>query len=66
MADFSTYDAVGNREDLSDIIWNISPTATPFLSGITRNTATAVNHEWQTDSLAAPANNARVEGAASD
>ena len=64
MADFSTYDAVGNREDLSDIIWNISPTATPFLSGIARNTATAVNHEWQTDSLAAPGNNARVEGAA--
>ncbi len=64
MADFNTYDAIGNREDLSDIIWNISPTATPFLSAITRNTATAVNHEWQTDSLATPANNARIEGAA--
>jgi len=63
MADFSTYDAVGNREDLSDTIWNISPFETPFLSSITRNTATAVNHEWQTDSLATPSNNATVEGA---
>jgi len=64
MADYSTYDAVGNREDLADMIWNISPTATPFLSAIAKNTATAVNHEWQTDALATPANNATVEGAA--
>lgn len=64
MADFSTYDAVGNREDLADMIWNIAPTATPFLSAIAKNTASAVNHEWQTDSLATPANNATVEGAA--
>ena len=31
---YSTYDAVGEREDLSDIIYNISPTDTPFMSGI--------------------------------
>jgi len=64
MAEITTYDAIGNREDLSDMIWNISPTETPFLSAIARNTATAVNHEWQTDSLATPANNATIEGAA--
>ena len=31
---FSTYDAAGEREDLSDIIYSISPTDTPFMSGI--------------------------------
>ena len=59
----STYDAIGNREDLSDIIYDISPTQTPFISGIAHNTATATNHEWQTDSLAtAVDNNAVIEG----
>ena len=59
----STYDAIGNREDLSDIIYDISPTQTPFISGISRNDATATNHEWQTDSLAtAVSNNAVIEG----
>ena len=63
MADvFSTYDAVGNREDLSDMIYDISPMETPFVSGITKNSATATNHEWQTDSLAAATNNAQIEG----
>ncbi len=64
MADvFSTYDAIGNREDLSDMIYDISPMETPFVSGISKNTATATNHEWQTDSLASAANNAQIEGA---
>lgn len=64
MADvFSTYDAVGNREDLSNMIYDISPMETPFVSGIAKNTATATNHEWQTDSLATAANNAVIEGA---
>jgi hypothetical protein len=59
----STYDAIGNREDLSDVIYDISPTETPFLSGIARTTANATNHEWQTDSLAAAsASNAVIEG----
>ena len=64
MADvFSTYDAVGNREDLADMIYDISPMETPFVSGIAKNSATAVNHEWQTDSLATAGNNAQIEGA---
>ena len=29
---FTTYDAIGMREDLSDVISNISPTATVFMS----------------------------------
>jgi len=64
MAIYNAYDAVGQREDLSDVIYNISPTETPFMSSIGKTKATAVNHEWQTDSLAAATtNNAAVEGA---
>lgn len=60
---FSSYDAIGNREDLADIIYDISPTETPFMNGIVKNTATATNHEWQTDALAtASATNAVIEG----
>lgn len=60
---FTTYLAIGNREDLSDIIYNIAPTDTPFLSMAAKTKATAVNHEWQTDTLAAAsAANAVLEG----
>ena len=60
---FATYEAIGNREDLSDVIYHIDPTETPFMSGIARETATAVNHEWQTQALAAPnGSNAQLEG----
>lgn len=60
---FSTYDAIGNREDLSDQIYRIDPTDTPFQSGIDKTRATAVNHEWQTQALAAPSGtNVVLEG----
>ncbi|NRA52354.1 MAG: DUF5309 domain-containing protein [Phaeodactylibacter sp.] len=60
---FSTYDAVSNREDLADVIVDISPMDTPFMSGISRNDATATNHEWSIDSLAAASSsNAVIEG----
>jgi len=60
---YSQYDAVGEREDLSDIIYSISPTDTPFMSNVGKNKATAVYHEWQTDALAAAAsNNHQIEG----
>ena len=64
MATYQTYTAIGQREDLSDVIYNISPTDTPFMSSIGKTKATAVYHEWQTDSLAAASlSNAAVEGA---
>jgi len=64
MAIYNAYDAIGQREDLTDVIYNISPTETPFMSSIGKTKATAVYHEWQTDSLAAATtNNAAVEGA---
>jgi len=59
---FETFDAVGNREDLQNVIYDISPTDTPFMSSIGTGAATAVKHEWQTDSLASAASNAQIEG----
>ncbi len=60
---FSTYDAIGIREDLSDVIYNVDPTETPFLSGSSKNKASNTLHEWQTDSLAAASDgNAVIEG----
>lgn len=60
---FETYSAVGNREDLSDMIYRIDPTDTPFMTGVEREKATAVNHEWQTQALAAvDTANAVLEG----
>ena len=64
MATYQTYQSIGNREDLTDMIYDISPTETPFMSSIGKTKATATFHEWQTDSLAdATVNNAAVEGA---
>ena len=60
----ATWNVIGNREDLSDILTNISPTATPFFSSIGRSTARSINHEWQTDTLpTAVKTNAVTEGA---
>lgn len=43
---FATYSAVGNREDLSDVIYNVAPTDTPILKLIGRTSASATFHEW--------------------
>lgn len=60
---FSTYDAIGNREDLSNLIFDVSPTETPVLTMIGKNKATGTKHEWQTDALAAASGaNAVIEG----
>jgi len=60
----TTYGVVGNREDLIDKVFMISPSDTPFTSAIAKTNAEAVYHEWQTDALRAPnAQNAAVEGA---
>tara|TARA_B110000285_G_scaffold132831_1_gene149037 strand:+ start:1450 stop:2448 length:999 start_codon:yes stop_codon:yes gene_type:complete len=55
-------DVKGVREDLSDVIYNISPTETPFISNIGKTKATSTRHEWQTDSLATAAANAVDQG----
>jgi len=59
---FLTYDAKGIREDLSDLISDISPTTTPFQSNIGSRDADNTYFEWQTDSLATASATPVVEG----
>ena len=57
-----TFGGVQIREDLSDIIYNISPMDTPFMSGIGKGSASNTLFEWQKDELAAAAANQKLEG----
>ena len=59
---FDSYDAVGIREDLSNVIYNVSPEETPFYSKARKSKAANTYVEWQTDALRASAANAHVEG----
>ncbi len=58
----TAHSAIGNREDLVDMIYEISPTDTPLLSEASKSSASAVYHEWQTDELEAAAANRAIEG----
>jgi hypothetical protein len=59
---FTTYAARGIREELSDVIYQISPEETPFLNNIGKGSAHSTYFEWQTDALGAAATNAALEG----
>jgi hypothetical protein len=63
MAQFQTYQMVGVKEDVADVITNLSPRKTPFMSSIGSEKVTQPLFQWQEDSLRAPAQNAAVEGA---
>lgn len=59
---FDSYDAVGIKEDLSDVIYNITPDDTPFYSACKKTKAKNTLVEWQTDTLRSSGANAHVEG----
>ena len=59
---FDSYDAKGIREDLSDVIYNISPEETPFYTACAKAKASNTLHEWQTDALRSSGDNAHIEG----
>lgn len=60
---FGSYQAIGNREDLSNEITRISPTKTPLMMLAGKGKASGKTHEWQTDALAsAVTTNAQLEG----
>ena len=59
---YETFDSNDRREDLANVIYNISPTDTPFMSSIGTGSASSTLHEWQTDALAAAATNVVMEG----
>ena len=59
---FTTFDAKGIREDLSNIITNIAPEDVPYQSNIGRESISNSLFEWQTDTLASAAANKQIEG----
>jgi hypothetical protein len=59
---FHTYDLDGDREDLQDAIYRVDPTETPFMSKASVSKASAREHQWQTQALAAAAANRKLEG----
>jgi len=59
---FDTYSATSDREDLSNIIYNISPMQTPFMSSIGKRSIKNVVFDWQTEDLASPVSTGELEG----
>jgi len=59
---FSTVESIGDREQLSNMIYNLDPFDTPFMSAIGRGTGKGITFDWQVDALAAPAGNKKIEG----
>jgi hypothetical protein len=59
---FTTFDAKGIREDLSNLITNIAPEETPYMSNVGRESISNSLFEWQTDTLATAAANKQLEG----
>ena len=53
---------VSQREDLANFISMITRDETPFMSSIGKTKATAIFHEWQTDSLESPGDSRLTEG----
>ena len=59
---FHTFGATGNREDLTELLSNISPKEAPMYDAFGTTQARGTYHEWQTDELAAAAHNSKLEG----
>jgi len=64
MATYTSASAIGEREDLSDIIYRIDPTDTPVFSMAAKETTKGITHDWQVQELAAAVDtNSVSEGA---
>ena len=59
---FDTYEATSDREQLSNIIYNISPQTTPFMSAIGKNSVKNVTFDWQTETLPSASGTGEIEG----
>jgi len=53
MATYTSSTAIGEREDLSDVIYRIDPDETPLVSNSQKETTKGIFHEWQVQELAA-------------
>ena len=60
MATYATANAIGQREDLSDVIYRIDPDETPVFSNAQKEVTKAVSHDWQVQELAAAADDNHV------
>lgn len=61
-ATFTPFEQIGQREQIIDAIYNVTPSETPLYSALPKEKATALNYEWQTDSLVTPSTNAQLFG----
>tara|TARA_R100000655_G_scaffold9607_4_gene23815 strand:- start:6539 stop:7474 length:936 start_codon:yes stop_codon:yes gene_type:complete len=59
---FDTYTATADREQLSNVIYNISPGSTPFMSSIGKNSIKNVVFDWQTETLPTATGAGQLEG----
>jgi|TARA_R110002020_G_scaffold183720_5_gene380133 hypothetical protein len=59
---FDTYTATSDRESLSDVIYNISPSTTPFMSSIGKSNVKNVQFDWQTEALPTASGTGELEG----
>jgi hypothetical protein len=62
MATFQTYDSVGAKEDVSDVISMLNKHETPFTSSLSKRTVSQKSYEWQEDEQEGGKDNAQVEG----
>ena len=53
MATYTSSTAIGEREDLSDVIYRIDPDETPIFSNAAKETTNGIFYEWQVQELAA-------------
>lgn len=59
---YHSYSVIGTKQSFEDAVYNVAPTETPWLSMLPRVKVNDKFHQWQTDTLAAAANNKQLEG----
>ena len=51
MTTFATGAAIGEREQLADVIYRIDPAETPIFSNVKKETSNGIFTEWQVQEL---------------
>ena len=59
---YDTYSATTNREALANTIFNLDPTATPFMSAIGTKNVSNVTFDWSTENLPSISATGELEG----
>ena len=61
MATYTSATAIGEREDLSDVIYRIDPDETPLFSNAQKETTRGIITEWQVQELASAADDNQLQ-----